>query len=230
MITATVIWMPISLCTLPLPYRTRYDIIASWSRLVLWWLRVTCKVHHELHGAEHLPAGTSVVLSQHQSTWETLFLTQIFPPQVWVLKREILWLPFFGWAIALLKPIAIDRRSGRSAVRQVLKVGSERLNAGCNVVVFPEGTRVPPGERRRHAIGGALLAIHSGYPVIPVAHDAGKCWPRKRFLKQPGTIHVVIGAPIPTQGLDAATLRDRVQSWIEQTSDGLQAARKPPAC
>jgi len=224
MILATVVWAPLSVLTLPLPYRTRYELITAWAAFVLWWLRLTCKIETEVQGRENLPDQPAVVLCQHQSTWETLFLTQVFRPQVWVLKRELLWVPFFGWAIALLRPIAINRLAGRSAMRQVLAQGTERLRDGCYVVVFPEGTRVAPGERRRHAVGGALLATHSGAPVVPIAHNAGRCWPRRRFLKHPGKIRVVIGELIPTTELKSEELRAQVQAWMEETSRAIDSA------
>lgn len=226
MIAATLVWAPLSLLTFPLPLPQRFAFITHWGAFVMWWLRVTCGIHHSVQGIENVPDRPSVVLSQHQSTWETLFLAQVFRPQVWVLKRELLWLPLFGWALALLKPVAIDRHGGRSAIRQVLTQGAQRLREGCHVIVFPEGTRVAPGERRRHASGGAMLAIHSGSPVVPVAHNAGRCWPRRGFLKHPGEITVVIGEPIPVAGLKAEALRARVESWMEATSAQIDAPIK----
>jgi 1-acyl-sn-glycerol-3-phosphate acyltransferase len=140
---------------------------------------------------------------------------EIFPPQTWVLKRELMWIPFFGWALALLHPIAIDRGSGRKAIEQVVAQGRDRLRSGIWVVVFPEGTRVAPGTRRRHGIGGAVLAAETGYPVVPVAHNAGSFWPRRSFFKRPGTVRVVIGPVIEAQGKTAEEIRDLAEKWIE---------------
>jgi 1-acyl-sn-glycerol-3-phosphate acyltransferase len=156
-------------------------------------------------------------MSKHQSAWETMALQKMFPPQVWVMKREIFWLPFFGWAIAAMEPIAIDRSSGRKAVRQIVDQGRQKLEAGRWVVIFPEGTRVPPGKKGRYGMGGAILATETGYPVVPVAHNAGEFWKRNDFIKRPGTIDVVIGAPIESHNKEPAQLNQEVENWIEET-------------
>ncbi|HKI63699.1 MAG TPA: lysophospholipid acyltransferase family protein, partial [Burkholderiales bacterium] len=140
----------------------------------------------------------------------------IFPPQVYLLKRELLWLPFFGWGLALTSPIAIDRSRGTAALRRLVRLGKERLERGFWVVVFPEGTRIPPGERRKYQPGGAMLAEHSGAPVVPVAHNAGLLWPRNAFLKRPGTITVRIGPTIDSAGRDAKTINTLAEQWIEE--------------
>jgi 1-acyl-sn-glycerol-3-phosphate acyltransferase len=163
-----------------------------------------------------------VILAKHQSAWETIAFQQIFPPQTWVLKRELLWIPLFGWALALLRPIAIDRGAGRVAIEQVIEQGRERLQSGIWVVVFPEGTRVAPGTRRRYGIGGAALAAASGYPVVPVAHNAGSFWPRRGFRKRPGMIRVVIGPVIDSHGKTAEEIRRQAEEWIENTMAGLE--------
>lgn len=194
----------------------RYAVARSWCRLNLWWLARTCRLTHRVEGLEHIPSEPAIVLCKHQSAWETLALNLLFHPQVWVLKRELLRLPFFGWGIGLLKPIAIDRGAGRSAVEQVIDQGRDRLRAGYWVVVFPEGTRVPPGERRRYKIGGAKLAETAGVPVIPIAHDAGHYWPRNSFIKRPGIIRLRIGPPVETRGLSAAEINRITEHWIEE--------------
>ena len=155
------------------------------------------------------------MLCKHQSAWETLALQQIFPPQVWVLKRELLWMPFFGWALGLTSPIAIKRSDGRGAMKQLLKQGKERLAQGFCVVIFPEGTRIPYGKRGKYKIGGALLAVSSGLPVVPVAHNAGRLWGRNAFSKHPGLITMSIGKAIPTQGRKAGEINAEVEGWIE---------------
>jgi 1-acyl-sn-glycerol-3-phosphate acyltransferase len=154
-------------------------------------------------------------MCKHQSAWETIALQKVFPPQVWVLKRELLWIPFFGWGLALTSPIAIDRGDGKAALKQLLAQGKDRLAKGFCVVIFPEGTRVPYGERGKYKIGGAMLSTHSGTPVIPVAHNAGKLWGKGSFMKYPGVITMSIGAPISPEGLKADALMQRVENWIE---------------
>ncbi len=209
-----------------LPFHRRYRLTQYWSRFNLWWLRATCRIDHRLTGAEHIPNRTVIVMAKHQSTWETLFLNQYLPPIAWVVKRELLWLPFFGWALALLRPIAINRQSGASAVKQVIRQGVEHLRQGQWVLIFPEGTRVAPGVRKRYGMGGAALAAHSGYPILPVAHNAGECWPRGVFLKRPGTIRVAFGPLIASEGRSPQELNRQVEEWIEgaMTRLGMDAA------
>lgn len=200
-----------------LPFTYRYRLTQFWARFNIWWLRVTCGTTYQLHGVEHVPKQPVVVMSKHQSAWETLFFHQYFPPLAWVLKRELLWLPIFGWALALLRPIAINRDIGRSAVKQVIRKGREHLRQGQWVLIFPEGTRVSPGVRKPYRMGGAVLAAQSGYPVLPVALNAGEFWPRRSFLKRPGTIQVVFGPLIQSVGLSPQALNQRVEDWIETT-------------
>jgi len=205
----------VALASAPLPRMARYRIISGWSRLVIWCLARICGVRWTVEGREHLPQRPAVILSRHESAWETLAFQEIFPPQVLVLKRELLWIPFFGWGLALMSPIAIDRGRGMSALRQIARRGAERLAQGFWVVVFPEGTRLAPGEQRHFQPGGAWLAAHSGAPVIPVAHNAGRLWPRNSFLKYPGKVTVRIGPPIESDGRDAEALNAQAERWIE---------------
>jgi 1-acyl-sn-glycerol-3-phosphate acyltransferase len=207
----------VALLTAPLDRRHTYAVALAWVDSMLWLLRVLCRLDYRVDGREHLPARSSVVLLKHSSAWETLAQLRIFPPQTWVLKRELMWVPVFGWVLRLLKPIAIDRRGGGSAVQQVLAQGHERLAEGLWVMIFPEGTRMPVGETRRYGMSGALLAAAEGLPVIPVTHNAGYFWPRRGWLKKPGTIRVVIGPPIETQGVEPRAVNERAQSWIEET-------------
>jgi len=194
---------------------TRYHIISGWARSVLWLLRVLCDIRMEVRGAENIPSKPCIILCKHQSAWETIALQKVFPPQVWVLKRELLWLPFFGWGLAMTSPIAINRGEGREAIKQLLKQGKERLAQGFCVVIFPEGTRIPYGQRGKYKIGGAMLAASSGAPVIPVAHNAGKLWGKGAFLKHPGVITMSIGAPLDTVGLKPDEINQRAEQWIE---------------
>ncbi len=215
MAISTLIFAPLSVLTYPLPYRRRYRFITQWTRFNLWWLDLTCGLRYHVEGLEHVPTGPAVILSKHQSAFETLAFQRIFPPQVWLLKRELLWVPFFGWGLAMLEPIAIDRTSGRKALQQLLSDGKARLTDGRWIVIFPEGTRVAPGARGRYAPGGAMLAAHSGYPVVPVAHNAGEYWPRRGFIKRPGVIRIVIGPVIATQGRKAQDINAEAEAWIE---------------
>ncbi len=205
----------VALATFPLPRLARYRIISGWSRLVVRLARALCGIRWTVEGREHLPAKPAVILAKHQSAWETLAFQEIFPPQVLVLKKELLWIPFFGWGLALMSPIAIDRANGRAALRDIARRGKERLAQGFWVVIFPEGTRVRVGEKRDYQQGGAWLAAQCGVPVVPVAHNAGRLWPRNAFLKRPGEVTVRIGPAIPTTGRDAKQISAEAEAWIE---------------
>lgn len=205
----------LALATFGLPRLTRYRIISGWSRLVVRLARAILGIRWSVEGREHLPAKPAVILAKHQSAWETLAFQEIFPPQVLVLKKELLWIPFFGWGLALMSPIAIDRANGRAALRDIARRGKERLAQGFWVVIFPEGTRVRVGDKRDYRQGGAWLAAQCGVPVVPVAHNAGRLWPRNAFLKRPGNVTVRIGPPIPTSGRDAKQISAEAEAWIE---------------
>jgi 1-acyl-sn-glycerol-3-phosphate acyltransferase len=211
----------VALATFALPRMTRYRIIAGWSRAVVFLAETILGIRWRVEGREHLPQEPSIILAKHQSAWETLAFQLIFPPQVHVLKRELLWIPFFGWGLALMSPIAIDRSRGTAALRAMARLGRERLAQGFWIVVFPEGTRVAPGERRRYQPGGAWLAAATGAPVVPVAHNAGRCWPRKAFLKRPGMITVRIGPSIEPAGRDAQSINAMAEQWIEEQQKAL---------
>jgi 1-acyl-sn-glycerol-3-phosphate acyltransferase len=211
----------LALATFILPRMLRYRIISGWSRLVIFLAKALLGIRCKVEGRENLPARPAVILSKHQSAWETLAFQQIFPPQVHVLKRELLWIPFFGWGLALMSPIAIDRARGVAALRSIARRGRERLAQGFWVVVFPEGTRVAPGERRAYHLGGAWLAVASGAPIVPVAHNAGRVWPRNAFLKRPGTVTVRIGPPIETRDRDPKMLNALAETWIEEQQKAL---------
>ena len=212
-----------------LPFERRYAFTRHWARLNLRWLELTCGVRYRVIGRENLPDHPVVVLSKHQSTWETLVFQELFPPLVWVMKRELLWLPFFGWGLAMGRPIAIDRGAGRRAMEQMLSQGKQRLDDGLWVVIFPEGTRMRPGERGRYRPGGAMLAVHAGVPVLPVAHNAGELWGKRQFLKHAGTITVAIGEPISASGRDASDVLKNAQEWIENTQAVILPAARGPA-
>lgn len=197
-------------------HRVRFAIIVTWSKLNTWALDKICGVSYQVEGQENLPDGPAIVLSNHQSTWETLALAFIVPPQVWVLKKQLLKIPFFGWGLAVSSPIAIDRNAGINAREQVVDQGQKRLDAGLWVIIFPEGTRVDPGVERRFKPGGAILASRSGYPVVPIAHNAGLFWPRHQFIKFPGKITVRIGPTIYTENKTADAINEATETWIRQ--------------
>ena len=213
---------PVALVAAALPYRARYRIIIQWAIFNIWWLEVTCGLNHRVEGLENIPRQSTVVLCKHESAWEVLVLLRYFSPLTWVLKRELLLIPLFGWGLAMLRPIAINRAAGRSALNQVLKQGVRRLSDGISVVVFPEGTRVAPGELSNFRPGGAVLAEAMGRAVVPVAHNAGDYWPRRSFLKRPGTIRLVIGKPIESKGIIAAEINARAMEWIDSTMQELR--------
>ncbi len=208
-----------------LPFRALYGFARAWAHTNLWLLKVLCGLDWGVEGREHIPReGAHVTMWKHTSTWETMAQMIVFPPQAWVLKREILWIPLVGWASWLLKCIAIDRAAGHRAVNQVLDLGRERLAAGIWVLIFPEGTRMAPGETRKYGMSGALLASQAGVKLVPVAHNAGLFWPRRGLFKKPGTVRAVIGPPIEAAGRDPRQLNTEVQTWIEGTMPGIVAA------
>jgi 1-acyl-sn-glycerol-3-phosphate acyltransferase len=182
---------------------------------MIWWLRVTCNITHKISGLENLPSTPSIILSKHQSAWETLAFQAIFPEQSYVMKRELLWIPIFGWGLAMSSPIAIDRSAGRDSLKKLVKKGKDRLNKGLWVVIFPEGTRKSPGERGKYHIGGAWLATHTNTQIVPVAHNAGKFWAKNSFIKKAGVIQLHIGLPIQAAGLKADAANHLTEAWIE---------------
>ena len=200
----------------------------AWGRINLWLLKHLCRLDYELRGWDNLPQTNAIILAKHQSTWETMSLRGLLPPnQAWVLKKELMQIPLFGWALRAGNAIGIDRSLGRAALKQVVEEGTRRLQLGDWVVIFPEGTRTAPGERKRYGAGGAILAERSGYPVIPIAHNAGVFWRRRDIRKYPGTIQVVVGEPIETRGLSATEINQRVEGWIESTMETLP--QTPPS-
>jgi len=219
MIISTSIVSSLVVLSFLLPFTWRYRLSKAWSHFNTWWLRITCRIDYQINGVEHIPDRPVVVMAKHQSTWETLFLHKYLPPIAWVVKRELLWIPFFGWALALLRPIAINRQASASAVKQVIRQGAEHLNQGQWVLVFPEGTRVAPGVRQRYGMGGAMLAGRGGCPILPVALNSGEFWPRGGFIKYPGTIQVVFGPLIESTDCSPRDLTQQVEDWIEKTME-----------
>ena len=212
-------WCLVSLVVAPfMSFRTRYRfVVQAWCRSAVWLAKTIVGLRYEVSGQENIPDRPCVILSKHQSTWETFFLSAYFEPLSQVLKRELLYVPFFGWAIMLLKPIAIDRKNPKAALRQLAKQGHERLMQGAWVLIFPEGTRVPVGQSGKFSRGGAALAVNADLPVLPVAHNAGLFWPRSGWGKRSGTIQVVIGPAMraESEGPRAvAELNQRAEDWI----------------
>ncbi|MGQ0752511.1 MAG: lysophospholipid acyltransferase family protein [Betaproteobacteria bacterium] len=214
-VVVTPVFTVVALLTFPLPALTRYRVITLWSRIMVAAATFICGVRYRVLGAENIPGSPCVFLSKHQSAWETLALQVILPPHVWVLKRELLRIPFFGWGLAMLSPIAIERSAGLRALRQSLEQGRARIEQGFSIVIFPEGTRVPPGARGTYHPGGAWLAVKLAVAAVPIAHNAGELWPRNAFLKHPGLVTVSIGPALDTRNQTPESLNLQVEHWIE---------------
>jgi len=206
-----------------LPAVTRSRLVSGWAHCSMFWLALTCGLRFRVIGRENMPDHACVILAKHQSAWETIAFQTIFPPQIWVMKRSLLWIPFLGWAFAALRAIAIDRSAGREALKQMVAQGKDRLARGLWVVIFPEGTRIAPGERGKYHIGGAWLATHTQATVVPVAHNAGEFWRKNSFIKMPGVITVSIGKPIESKGMKPDALNQVVESWIEAEMETLSS-------
>jgi 1-acyl-sn-glycerol-3-phosphate acyltransferase len=205
--------------------RVAFALASTYTRWMLRWVEWSCAIRYEVRGWENVPSYPVVLMAKHQSAWETLFIETHFPPQCWVVKRELLWLPFVGWGLMAVRCIAIDRKSGQSAREQVVSKGAKRLKEGMGVAIFPEGTRVAPGKRGRYGIGGALLATRTGTPILPMAHNAGEFWGRYAFRKRAGCVKVVIGPLIPTEGRDAVSVGREVEQWIEGQMEQISGVR-----
>jgi len=224
--TSTILFSIYSIFLRILPIHQRYPLLVYWNRLNIGALKVLCGLDYRVEGVDNLPTGSAVALAKHQSSWETIALAFILPPQVWVLKKELLRIPFFGWGLAALNPIAIDRGAGSTALDQVVEQGRERLENGLWVVIYPEGTRSKPGRKKRYKRGGSVLAVETGFPVVPVAHNAGYFWPKGQFIKRPGTITIRIGPAIHVEGKGAAEVGALAEEWIESQMVELDAEGK----
>lgn len=198
-----------------LPFEQRFKIARAWGHSMLWAGRVIVGMRWSFEGLENIPKGPCVIMMKHSSAFEIYAQLVMFPPQTWVAKHELLWLPFFGWGLAAMKPIAIDRGAGHHAVSQVVAKGCDRLREGIWVTIFPEGTRMPPGETRKYGVSGAALAQEANVMIVPVAHNAGDLWPRLVFTKRPGLVRFCIGPPISAQGRAPRETNLVVQEWIE---------------
>ena len=199
-----------------LPFPRRFAVARAYGASVLWVLKWSCGLDYRIEGAA-LPAGCHLALWKHSSSWETMAMMVVFPRQVWVLKRELLWIPVVGLGVRQMHAVAIDRKAGHTAVSQVVEQGKDRLAQGNWVMIFPEGTRMPIGETRRYGVSGTLLAQDTGRLIVPVAHNAGFYWPRRGLMKKPGTVRVVIGAPVDPRGREVRAVNEEIQAWIEAT-------------
>ena len=206
-----------------LPHRYRYAIASGYAKSVLWMLRASCGLSYSVQGWDSVPPGNYITMWKHSSAWETIAMMALLPQAAWVLKRELMWLPLVGWGLAALRPIAIDRSGGQSAIHQVVEQGRDRLTRGWWVVIFPEGTRMAPGQTRRYGTSGSMLAIETNTSIIPVAHNAGDFWPKRGLLKKPGVVRLVFGPPIEPVPGDVRATSEKVQTWIESTVASLRA-------
>ncbi len=218
-ISSMIVFSLLGQLTRPFSIVTRYRFMTQWAHFCLWWVNVTCGLKYRVHGADNINSeNAGLILARHESSWETFALQQIFPRQAYVLKRELLRIPFFGWGMSLLNPIAIDRSAGRKALNQLLKEGTQRLADGDWVVIFPEGTRMPAGELGKINVGGAMLASKAKAPVYLVAHNAGKFWPKNSFIKKPGVIDIYISEPLDVTELSVAEINQKFEDWLNQYS------------
>ena len=204
---------------LVVPFSWRIVLIKLWIRINLFWLWLTCGLGYTIEGLENIPESGCIVMSKHSSTWETIAIQLWFRPMVWVVKRELTWIPFFGWGLKAMNAIAINRGTGRQAIRQLVEEGRRAMDKRRIIMLFPEGTRVYPGQRKPFKIGGAILASKTGYPVLPIAHNAGEYWPRHSWIKWPGKVRVVIGKPIDPAGKKPEQIITEVESWVLNTCD-----------
>jgi 1-acyl-sn-glycerol-3-phosphate acyltransferase len=202
-----------------LPFKIRYEIISKWAIFSVWWLKITCNVSFEIKGRENIPNEPCVVMSNHQSTWDTLVFQTFLPHQTWVLKKQLLLIPVFGWGLALLRPITIDREDKFSAIRKVTKQGIARIKDKIWVIIYPEGTRQPDGKLAKYQSGGIAIAQKSGAKILPIYHNAGKFWAKGKFIKKPGKIIITIGKAVDTSGLKSKEILNSVESWALNLQD-----------
>ncbi|WP_106475565.1 lysophospholipid acyltransferase family protein [Phytohalomonas tamaricis] len=218
--------VPVALC---LPLKMRFKALNLYNRFIIFWLRLVCGIRYTIEMPEPLPEGPCVLLSNHQSEWETIYLQLLKPPVCTVLKKELLRVPVFGWALRLLEPIPLDRSKPSSALKQVFREGAQRLQDGLSILIFPEGTRVPPGARKRFNKSGVHIACRAGVPVIPIAHNAGEYWPSRTWIKSPGRLTLVVGPAIPTKGRTPDEVAAYVEGWIEDQLRRISDVPRPDA-
>lgn len=222
MMISTLLWVIPCIVARLFPYRICFSIVSSWCWFNTIAAKYICEVNYEIEGLENIPDQPCIIMSNHQSTWETLAFPTIFPTLTWVIKKELLRIPLFGWGIASTQPIALDRNQGKKAMKQLIQDGNEKLGLGRYIIIFPEGTRTTYGESRPLKAGGFVLAKQTKADILPVAHDAGRLWPRNSFIKKSGSIKVVIGKPFSTEELSANEIREKYSSWLEQTKQEIE--------
>ena len=214
----SILWLScvvsMELLTFAFPVQVRSYFGSMWAKGTITLARIICGLKYDIEGIENVPKGAAIVMSNHQSTWETLVYQKILPPQLWVVKKELLKVPIFGWGLALCEPIAVDRKAGRKAMDQLVEQGKQKLDQGRWIVIFPEGTRIAPGVKAKYKIGGSMLASKVDYPILPIATNAGEYWPKHSLIKWPGTIKVVIGEPIYANGRGASEISKEVEAWV----------------
>ena len=220
-IISTILIAPVGVIAFPLDFKKRYYLITRWAVFNLWWLKICCNVTYEILGKENIPKKPCIVMCKHQSAFETLALQRIFIPQVWILKKELLQIPIYGWGLASMQPIAINRDSSIKSFKQIADQGCERLEKGYWVIIFPEGTRVAPNKKKKYLPGGGMLAEKSGARIVPVAHNAGRLWPRNSMIKKPGLITIKIGPVMESKNKTAKEIINNVENWIEKTAGEL---------
>lgn len=214
----TFFWSFVCLAAWPFPLRIRSRVVTTWTDGVVWLLKVICCINYRIEGLENIPKDRSgIIMSKHQSSWETFYLPGRFDRTAIILKRELLYVPFFGWGMAVIDPIMINRSDKSTAMAQIIKKGRECIANGRWILIFPEGTRIPSGHVGKYRLGGARLAAETGAPVLPVAHNAGRYWSKRRFLKRPGTVHLVYGPLIESAGRTPEEILQLTKDWIEET-------------
>jgi 1-acyl-sn-glycerol-3-phosphate acyltransferase len=229
-LTTIMIYSFVCLISLIFPLKYRHTLIRVYLQTYFYVLKLVCHIDYHIEGMENIPKNRNgVIMCKHQSTWETFFLPIYFHNPAAIAKRELAWVPFFGWGLAVSDPIFINRKDKKSSMQQIIEKGRKCLQAGRWIMVFPEGTRVPSGMVGHYKLGGARLAVEAGYPVIPVAHNAGRFWPRRKFIKQPGTIQVVIGPLIETRGRKPEEVLALTKDWIESTMKRIDRLVDEPA-
>lgn len=226
-VSTTVLTIPVIVACL-VSYKAGFNCIKAWLFVNLKSLEIICNINSEVSGLDDLPDHPAIFLSKHQSTWETIYLPYVIQSPIFVAKRELALIPGFGWCLYMADTILIHRGSGRSAIRQIEEQARERFARGRNLVIFPEGTRRPPGAEAVYKIGGAVVAAKTGVPVIPVAHNAGEFWPRHSFIKWPGTISIVFGKPIVAEGREPDEIQQDVVKWIEERQQEITVVDRFP--
>ena len=229
-IISMLIFSFVCLASLLVPLSYRHRSIRCYLRFYMWLLATVCHIRYEVEGLEHVPSDrVGVVLCKHSSAWETFFMPLVFHDPAVIAKRELSWIPFFGWGLLSSEPILINRSDKTSAMQQIINKGKRALDKGRWILVFPEGTRVPFGQTGKYHLGGARLAVANHVPVIPVAHNAGYFWPKRGFIKRPGTVKVVIGPLMETSGRTPDEVMQSAKVWIDSTVSRISSFVNEPA-